>query len=40
MPTVHLRDIETEDDVEAVMGLRRAPGQERSLGADARGGAR
>ena len=32
MPTVHLRDIETEDDVEAVMGLRRAPGQERYLG--------
>ena len=32
MPTVHLRDIVTEDDVEAVMGLRRAPGQERFLG--------
>ena len=32
MPTVQLRDIETEDDVEAVMGLRRAPGQERYLG--------
>jgi diamine N-acetyltransferase len=32
MPTVHLRDIETEDDVEAVMGLRRGPGQERYLG--------
>jgi hypothetical protein len=32
MPTVHLRDIETEDDVEAVMGLRRAPGQEQYLG--------
>lgn len=32
MPTVQLRDIETEDDVEAVMGLRRGPGQERYLG--------
>jgi diamine N-acetyltransferase len=32
MPTVELRDIETEDDVEAVMGLRRGPGQDRYLG--------
>ncbi|HEX2754066.1 MAG TPA: GNAT family N-acetyltransferase [Candidatus Limnocylindrales bacterium] len=32
MPTVELRDIVTEDDVEAVMGLRRGPGQERHLG--------
>ena len=32
MPTVQLRDIVTEDDVEAVMGLRRGPGQERYLG--------
>jgi diamine N-acetyltransferase len=32
MPTVRLRDIETEDDVEAVMGLRRGPGQDRYLG--------
>ena len=30
--TVELRDIVTEDDVEAVMGLRRGPGQERYLG--------
>jgi diamine N-acetyltransferase len=30
---VELRDIVTEDEVEAVMGLRRAPGQERYLGA-------
>ncbi len=32
MPAVQLRDIVTEDDVEAVMGLRRGPGQERYLG--------
>src|SRR4029078_6925586 len=32
MPAVHLRDIVTEDDVEAVMGLRRGPGQDRYLG--------
>jgi len=32
MPTVQLRDIETEDDVEAVMGLRRGPGRERYIG--------
>ena len=32
MPAVELRDIVTEDDVEAVMALRRAPGQERFLG--------
>lgn len=32
MTTVQLRDIVTEDDVEAVMGLRRGPGQERYLG--------
>jgi diamine N-acetyltransferase len=32
MPTVQLRDIVTEDDVSAVMGLRRRPGQERHLG--------
>ena len=32
MATVELRDILTEDDVEAVMGLRRRPGQERYLG--------
>ncbi len=32
MATVELRDIVTEDDVEAVMGLRRGPGQERYLG--------
>ena len=32
MARVELRDIVTEDDVEAVMGLRRAPGQERYLG--------
>ena len=32
MPTVELRDIVSEDDVEAVMGLRRGPGQERYLG--------
>jgi len=32
MPAVELRDIVTEDDVEAVMGLRRGPGQERYLG--------
>jgi diamine N-acetyltransferase len=29
---VELRDIATEDEVQAVMGLRRAPGQERYLG--------
>jgi diamine N-acetyltransferase len=29
---VQLRDIVTEDDVEAVMGLRRGPGQDRYLG--------
>jgi diamine N-acetyltransferase len=29
---VELRDIVTEDDVEAVMGLRRGPGQDRYLG--------
>ena len=34
MPTVELRDIVTEDDDEAVMGLRRGPGQERYLGPD------
>ena len=32
MPRVELRDIVTEDDEEAVMGLRRGPGQERYLG--------
>jgi diamine N-acetyltransferase len=32
MPAVQLRDIVTEDDVEAVMGLRRGPGQDRYLG--------
>jgi len=32
MPAVELRDIVTEDDVEAVMGLRRGPGQDRYLG--------
>jgi len=32
MAVVELRDIVTEDDVEAVMGLRRGPGQERYLG--------
>jgi diamine N-acetyltransferase len=32
MPAVRLRDIVTEDDVEAVMGLRRGPGQDRYLG--------
>jgi len=32
MATVELRDILTEDDYEAVMGLRRGPGQERYLG--------
>jgi diamine N-acetyltransferase len=32
MAAVELRDIATEDDVEAVMGLRRGPGQERYLG--------
>ena len=32
MPRVELRDIVTEDGVEAVMGLRRGPGQDRYLG--------
>ncbi len=32
MATVQLRDIVTAADREAVLGLRRAPGQERSLG--------
>jgi diamine N-acetyltransferase len=32
MARVELRDIASEDDVEAVMGLRRGPGQERYLG--------
>jgi diamine N-acetyltransferase len=32
MATVELRDIVTEDDYQAVMGLRRGPGQERHLG--------
>jgi diamine N-acetyltransferase len=32
MATVELRDIATEDDVEAVMSLRRGPGQDRYLG--------
>jgi diamine N-acetyltransferase len=32
MATVELRDIVSEDDEEAVMGLRRGPGQERYLG--------
>lgn len=32
MAIVQLRDIVTEDDIEAVMGLRRGPGQERYLG--------
>jgi diamine N-acetyltransferase len=32
MPTVQLRDIETENDVEAVMGLRRGPGRDRYIG--------
>jgi diamine N-acetyltransferase len=32
MPTVQLRDIETEDDVEAVMGLRRGPGRDQYIG--------
>lgn len=32
MTAAELRDIVTEDDVEAVMGLRRGPGQERYLG--------
>ena len=32
MPTVHLRDIVTDDDRRAVLGLRRGPGQERYLG--------
>jgi diamine N-acetyltransferase len=32
MATVELRDIVSEDDDEAVMGLRRGPGQERYIG--------
>lgn len=32
MATVELRDIVSEDDYEAVMGLRRGPGQDRYLG--------
>jgi diamine N-acetyltransferase len=32
MATVELRDIVTEDDYQAVLGLRRGPGQERYLG--------
>jgi len=32
MPRVELRDIVIQDDRDAVMGLRRAPGQERYLG--------
>ena len=32
MPPVDLRDIVSEDEVEAVMGLRRGPGQDRYLG--------
>ena len=32
MATVELRDIVTEDDFEAVLGLRRGPGQDRYLG--------
>jgi len=32
MPVVKLRDLVTEDDDEAVMALRRGPGQERYLG--------
>ena len=32
MPRVELRDIVVRDDRDAVMGLRRAPGQERYLG--------
>jgi diamine N-acetyltransferase len=32
MPRVRLRDIVTEDDHRAVLGLRRGPGQERYLG--------
>ena len=32
MATIELRDIVTEDDEEAVMGLRRGPGQDRYLG--------
>jgi diamine N-acetyltransferase len=33
MARVELRDIVTEDDVEAVMGIRRGPGKERYIGA-------
>jgi hypothetical protein len=32
MAAVLLQDIVSEDDVEAVMGLRRGPGQDRHLG--------
>jgi diamine N-acetyltransferase len=32
MPAVQLRDIVTEDDVEAVMGIRRGPGKENYIG--------
>ena len=32
MPAVELRDIVTEDDVEAVMGVRRGAGKERYIG--------
>jgi len=32
MPVVQLRDLVTEDDDEAVIGLRRGPGQDRYLG--------
>ena len=32
MPTVRLRDIVTDDDRRAVLGLRRGPGQDRYLG--------
>jgi hypothetical protein len=32
MPPVQLRETATEDDVEAVMGVRRGPGQDRYLG--------
>ena len=32
MPGVELRDIVTEEDREAVLGLERGPGQERYLG--------
>ena len=32
MPAVQLRDIVTEDDVQAVMGIRRGPGKDRYVG--------